>query len=97
MAQIKSKGKYATAPATLSIFGNEVGIRKIMRRGYPNYIPLIVVDEGPPRKYIQVAENPDKLRKYICALEKGGMHFDKTLSLVKEGTLTFSNELRDIA
>jgi hypothetical protein len=97
IAQIKSKGKQATTPASLSVMGHNLVIKKMLPGGIPSYIPPIIIDKGPPRSFIQVAESPVKLKKYMAGfIKKMGINYDETLMSVEDVKLIFYNELSSI-
>ena len=95
IAQIKTKGKYATTRVELNVLGNDIEV-EFRSGGVPKFIPPIIVDEGPPRKFFQVAESKKKLEKYIKNFAKMGIHFDESKMEIEDVKATFTVELANI-
>lgn len=97
LAQVKTKkGKQASTRAELEIMGNKVNV-KIGKGGIPTYVHPIIVDEGPPRKFLVTAESPEKLKKYVNRFEKIGIMFDPEKMAKEDVKLIFTADKRYIA
>jgi hypothetical protein len=97
LAQIETKkGKDVTTPGDLEILGSKVTVQ-IGEAGIPKFVPPIVVEQGPPRKFLVLAESPEKLRKYMKQFEKMGIQFETDQATPQDVKVTFTAEKRYIS
>jgi len=76
LAQIRTnKGKDVTTPAELQVMGNKV-IVHIGEGGKPRFVPPIVEVKGNKKRFLVVAESPDKLNKYTRRFKEMGIQFE---------------------